>query len=628
MLFDIRKALILVGAGCVVASTDAFESLSLAPTSPTPNPEPIEVSEVPLPPALANTSAGACTTQINARQTGCIAQFGLMSGNFLPDGNHLTALLEYVGAPAAPDPASDYTGLNLVLLKVDGTTFPNGDAWKCITCGVPSANRAGATALDSYAQTFRDGTRAMAGTNIIDCGGKPLNSSSCTPDKVHIYPIRWNNKADDDGTGAGGSIRELRLHPDDVHLGFSSFGIYGGYITEYGFYGRLEFNATGSRYDVVDVTVLLNPDLPQPLSADGDRLVLNSSAISVGELRGFTGTGNEITYIGYPVESCNIDAFAVDLATGKVRRITTHPEYTDPLAVSPDDKWQVVLDTRGTRRQMFMSGLRTVPPITDIVSITASSSTRNNGVRRFFEPWLLDFEGDRGLYFGQKINAAGDGSPGSINDPNWNSGADPRWSLDGTRIAYYQWLAVSPACGGSNPLECEVSPYEDGRQGRIMVARLVSRKPLAIGGISIAADEVPWGIKYVPGMVLPERTYPPAGDYVLEGKAQGYANVTITYDDSNVSVKSVRVNYHDFSNDGHNVLVGYENVTRSALSPTADHYDWYSNLTSTGVATGTKVTSPDGFHLEIDVLTNFFDANGTLTTTINEVVFDQPCNNC
>ncbi|MFD9444699.1 hypothetical protein ACFWBR_39500 [Streptomyces sp. NPDC060006] len=37
-------------------------------------------------------------------------------------------------------------------------------------------------------------------------------------------------------------------------------------------------------------------------------------------------------------------------------------------------------------------------------------------------------------------------------------------------------------------------------------------------------------------------------------------------------------------------------------------------------------TNPDGFHLTIDALINIFQATGTLTTTINSHVYEQPQN--
>lgn len=597
-----------------------------------PAPEPIEVFELPQPPASADTTEGACTSAINPSGTGCIARTGLQSGDFSPDGLHVVATATYVGAPAAPDPASIYSGVQFIMVKADGTSFPNGDAWKCITCGVPEANRAGVTGdLALYPQTFHDGTRALSGINIIDCGGAELASEACTPNNTHIYPLFL-----DDGSEAGLEIRELRLHPDNVHITWNSFSVSTtGLLDEFTGISRLRFNEAASRYDLVNTTVLRNPDLPHPLSVadDGETLVLNKSALLVGELRGWTGTGKEVTYVGYPVESCNIDVFAADLATGAVRRLTSHPGYTDPIAVSPNDQWQVVLDTRGTQRTEFMAALRTVPPVTDLITATASSSVRNNGVRRFFQPFLLDRDGDRGLYFGQQLNAAGNGTAGAVNDPNWNAGADPRWSRDGTKVAYYQWLAVAPACGGDNPLECEPSPYPDGRAARIMVAHLNSRTPLAVPEPSELEipDEVPWGTKYTPGLRIPDIPVVPAGEYTLYGSAGGHANVSIAWDPAtNSSIQSVAATYHDFSDDGDNVLTGSEKVTFTALNLTDGHWDWFSNLTSTGpVHSGTKVTSDGGFHFEVDALYNFFTANGTLVTKVDEFKpWVQPCNNC
>ncbi|KAK7047371.1 hypothetical protein VNI00_006602 [Paramarasmius palmivorus] len=620
MVYSISTLLkALLGVSYVVATT-------LSDLTPTPEREPIEITELSLPPALADTTEGACTLKVNPSGTGCIAQTYVQSGDFTPDGNHVIATATFVGASSG----SIYSGSQVMLLKADNTNFSNGDAWKCVTCGVPDSNKFNVTGdIASYPQTFKDGTRAMSGAHIIACGVTQLTSDECTPNSTYIYPIFL-----DDGTSSGMSIRELRLHPDNVHVSFNSFTLTSsGNLGEVTGIGRLQFNAANYRYELVNVTLLINPNLPQPISVTDDgRLLINRSAIQVGELRGWTGTGKEVTYIGYPLESCNIDILAVELATGTVRRITSHPEYVDPISVSPDDQWQVVMDTRGSDRMMFMSAMRTVPPITDLITVTASSSVRNNGVRRFFQPILLDHGGDRGTYFGQQINAAGDGSPGSINDPNWNGGADPRWSLDGTKVSYYQWLALSPDCGGSNPLPCETSPYPDGRASRVMVAHLTSRSPLSVpdpADLEIS-DEVSWGTKYTAGMPIPEHPIVPAGKYTLFGASSGYANVTFVWSDTSSTIKSTAVAYHNFSDDGENFLTGFENVTATQINETLNHWDWYSDIKSTGSeGNGSKVTSVDGFHMEVDVLSNYFIAEGNLTTSIDGLgSWYQPCNHC
>ena len=609
---------------CVVKGTDI---------PPPPEPEPITITELPLPPVTSNDAEGGCTSDVNPHGTGCIGQAltAFQSGAFLSDGLHVTVTVNFTGAPAAPDPANIFTGVQLILVKTDGSTFSNGDAWKCITCGVPGKNAIGRSLSMDYPQTFVDGKRLLAGTNIIECTSN-LIDVACTPDQVRIYPIRWNTTTN--ATGPGGDIRELRLHPDNVHMGFNSFTILNGKIGQYAYMGKLQFNPyptwgmpLSPRYDLVNVYRLYDPEALQPITVDRDNsslLHINPQSVMVGELRGFGGTGREITYIGFPAESSNIDVFAADLATGKVHRLTSHPEYVDPMDISPDDQWTVVMDTRGSGRQMFMAGMRGIPPLTDIVSSSATSSTRNNGPRRFFQPYLIDYYGDRGAYFGQKISAAGDGSPGSINDPEWNGMADPKWSFDGTRIVYWQSHTVPPSCGGINPLVCYNSTEFGGRNYRMMLAHLVSRTPLKPQLIEPISDVVPWGVKYEPGSSTPEVAYPPAGNYVLLGKHFGWANVTLINNKAGTMIGTVSVVYHDFCDDGLSVLTGSEEVSGNAPSPTISQIDWFSNLVQTRPNNSTKTTSPDGFHLSIDVLINIFNANGTLTTTVNGTAYYQP----
>lgn len=602
-----------------------------------PASEPIEVTELPLPPAVPSNVPGACTASINPHRTGCIdtAPLSFQSGSFLPDGCSALALVHFVGAPAAPDPASKYEGGQIIIVKADGTRFSNGDTWKCITCGVPPQNSVAIGQDQSYPQTFLDGKRLLWGTNIVDCSPFMLTDDRCTADRVHIYPIRWN--VTPNGSGPGGNLRELRLHPDNVHLGFNGMTISKDGIGQFGYFGRLVFNPspqTGEprapRYDLTHVTRMVPKEgLHHVLEIDPnhpDRLRLNFDAITVGEFRGFSKNGREAFYIGYPWESCNIDVFAVDMTTGKIRRLTSNPEYVDPLDSSPDDKWIVVDDTRGSGRQMFMAAMRGVPPIIDLVTNAYVSSVRNNGLRRFFEAYLIDRYGDRSDYQGQLLTA-GDGAPGSISDSNWNAMADPRWSLDGTRVVFWQAQVTSPACGGANPLPCP-APYEPGgRHFRMLVARFTSRKPLSIKPLAPVSDDIAWGTPYVPGSPLPRFSPIPEGTYILRGKVAGSATVIFKNGDDHRGLKTVSVTYKNYSDEMGNIINGTEEVTRlPSPSPTISALDWRSNLVQSGKTQGTKLTSADGFKTSIDVFTNIFEATGTLTTTINGKTYTQPGN--
>jgi WD40-like Beta Propeller Repeat len=622
----------LVFIATVIISPTGSRGADLAQAPEPPIPERIAVTELPLPPTVPSRNPGACTPVINPNRTGCIDS--AQSGSFLPDGHHVLAVVRFAGAPAAPDPASVYEDLKIILVKTDGAKFPNGDSWKCVTCGVPAQNAVGTNGAWDYPQSFHDGKRILAGTNIIDCSPFRLADKQCTAERVHIFPIRWEVRAD--GSGKGGSIRELRLHPDDIHLGFNSISISRGKFDQFGYLGRLEFNLKpksgeplAPRYELVHVNRLFQEGLDKRVltvdSQHPDVLRVNLNAIEVGEFRGFSKNGREVFYVGYPFESSNIDLFAADLLTGRVRRLTSNPEYADPIDASPDDKWIVVEDTRGSDRQMFVAGMRGIPPLTDLITSGAVSSIRNNGERRFFQPFLIDRYGDRGAYQGQQLNA-GDGKPGSTSDPNWNAMADPRWSPDGTSVVYWQTLVTSPACGGSNPLPCPLSTEPGGRRFRMMIARLTSRKPLSIKEPSPISDSVPWGTPYTPGSPIPTRALVPEGTYTLKGLVSGFTKVTITDTVDHSAIATVTISYNNYSDNRNNIINGTESVSQTRPTPTKTSLDWHSNLVETGATQGSKVTSLDGFKLTIDIMLNNFFATGTMTTTINGHTYQQPAN--
>ncbi|CAI6100941.1 unnamed protein product [Clonostachys chloroleuca] len=600
---------------------------------PPPEPEPIALKTLLLPPAIPDDAAvGACDETANPRQTGCLGVTSyFQGGSFTPDGNHVYAEVNFVGAPAAPHPANIYNGSQLIMVKADDTTFPNGDTWKCLTCSL-SHDR---TSMWDNPQAFLDGKRVLAGLRIVDCGEYDLSSDECTPESMSIHPIRWNTNPD--GSGPGGELRELRLHPDNVHLGFNAFSFHDGVLGQNIFFSRLSFNPTpetglplGPRYDLTSVTVLTSGDSKPSVDVDGDKLVLNPFALSLGEFRGFSGDGQEVLAIGYPVESSNIDAYAFHLTTGRMRRLTSHPEYVDPIDISRHDGWIAIMDTRGTDRNTWLSGMRHIPPITDLVSVSLTSSVRNNGRRRFFRPYLLDRYGDRGSYFGQKINDQGSSEPGSgdYNDPEWNGRADPRFSFDGTKIAYWEEQTFSPACGGANPLPCYPSKERDGIRQRIVVATLTSREPRQPPKVEMASDVVPWGKPYVPGVEIPASANLPAGNYTLDGEFSGVATVELlAFSEINPRINQVGVTYNNFSDDGDVFLIGTERVIHQQVDTYTQYYDWHSDLTQMiGSVVNTKKTGRGGIQVLMDFTVNNFSANGTLVTTLDGKEYYQPLN--
>lgn len=152
--------------GCTSAAF-SLRDVSAATIPDPPQPEPIQVIELPLPPVAPSNDMGSCTPDINPHRTGCILQglgdYEFQAGDFSPDGLHVIVNVKFVGAPEVPDLAAIYDGEQLILVKTDGTTFKNGDTWKCLSCGVTEKQMIAIDPQRDYPHVFRSGDKALWG---------------------------------------------------------------------------------------------------------------------------------------------------------------------------------------------------------------------------------------------------------------------------------------------------------------------------------------------------------------------------------------------------------------------------------------------------------------------------------
>jgi hypothetical protein len=164
-----------------------------------------------------------------------------------------------------------------------------------------------------------------------------------------------------------------------------------------------------------------------------------------------------------------------------------------------------------------------------------------------------------------------------------------------------------------------------------MLARLTSRMPTPSAPVYKVPDQIPWATPFPHGATYPSLPVLKPGNYTLQGKVSWCAEVKLNGDDSKVgeyAIKRVAVNYTDYSDDGQHILNGWEDVELTVLSPNIwnQKLDWYSNIVQTGAVNASKKTNSGGLNLSIDVLKNIFEANGTLTTTIDGVEYHQAAN--
>lgn len=265
---------------------------------------------------------------------------------------------------------------------------------------------------------------------------------------------------------------------------------------------------------------------------------------------------------------------------------------------------------------MFSSGMRGIPPLIDFATTTTVASIRNNGDRRFFEPYLIDKYGDRGEYQGQKLTESE-----NFNNSNWNGMADPRWSHDGTKVIFWQALVTSPACGGINPLPCPSSSEPGGRRTRVIVAKLLDRQPISPYSLPPVPQTIPWGTPFTTPSSLPSRYGVPEGSYTLHGNFSGSAFITMSYNSSSTTIS---VQYSNYSDEGYFIIDGEEYAQNYRPSPMVVDLLWKSNLTLSGCEQGRKFTSENGYQATLNIMNPIVESTGTLSTTLGGITYVSP----
>ena len=451
--------------------------------------------------------------------------------SFHPNGEHVIWAAKLTGE-------SDF---RIMISKIDGSEF------NCLTCpleGLPFVK------LD----IFSDGRRIVVGNQVIAGLPFPLPYPSpfpgfetvpileCTPSLLdcqtpELVFVRVPFDPDDPALFPNQRVREFRISPDGVHLGWTQ-------IRDDSLLGLVpvagELRREADHYELDNVEVLTPLKSPMEPRPDGG---FDFKPPNAGEIKNFLNGGATFALLTEDF-AINSDAGRVDMATGQVERLTHHPDYDEPIDVSPDDRWLVVGSKRNQDATLDVTAAFGLVPRPNFVLLAGSqlistwAFAGNSGLNRGLDTWLIDRLGARGDYIGQNLS----------DDVCYGGREREQWNADGTRVAKREQIRPVMA---SDP-QCHGLPTR-----RVVVYELTSRAPVPPEDRFpiVPTPDAPWAggitdVKNRPGL--------DPGLYVVPGRVFGEAFVE--YMENAVSVE-----YRNYSDDGLIVLDGVESHTRSGI---------------------------------------------------------------
>ena len=423
-------------------------------------------------------------------------------------------------------------GRHIATLARDGRDF------RCLTCddlASPTLDlRQPQMATDGRRIAVRSGSEDQRHA-IIECTPSVLDCQTAVlvPIELPLGPVPLIRNA------------QLRIAPDGEHVLFSHVRQDGLIVPVF---GGLVRETSPDRYTVSN---------PRALAGFRPTLTGSSEALELaegnwGEGKGFTDGGASVVYYT-TFDSLNYDSAKVDLATGALTRLTSDPEYDEDVDISPDGLSVVTASFRNYERMSVFS-LVPRPAIVDAALRGPIALLRNQNERRFFDLWLLPAgRAEQDTEIAQQIL-----DDEELNDLDFNTRGQSRWSEDGTELVFIE---------------------EDARAlgtARLKLATFTSRTPATPTPI-VTSPEPTWA--------------PPLSDVVspnemvtgtLPGPSSGRADVDFAFQLGALSATvDIEVEYVDYSADGCSFLNGTETLTVDVVN-----YTWTADLEVTGCHVG------------------------------------------
>ncbi|WP_285031330.1 hypothetical protein [Mycolicibacterium sp. lyk4-40-TYG-92] len=432
-------------------------------------------------------------------------------------------------------------------IKTDGT------ALQCVTCGVSvseTGNLAKPVPVD-------DGSgRVLVLVNVA--GQTPRYSMLETGvNGTQLVSIT---------TPAGGGYaidpqREMRVSPDGTHVLYTRIVIGPNNLLQaLPIVGTLTRTDTG--YTVTDARVVY----------------------PTGEGKQWTPDGKGVVILGGQFDAGNVDDIKVDLATGKVTRVTANLDYDEDMDYSPNMQWIAIGSTRG---------LDALTPMTRII--------RQNFLPVYVgAPVYLEWASPVNISNQEWIVQVGDelnrenGIPLFDTADGYAARSMPSWNPDGTAVTFWESSTTDPTVS------------------RLVIANL--KYTTSVGPVAVDRS-TPSSDSWAPALgsyVAATTPLPATGTH--SGVGGGTAVVTEAPDPNDVTRTIRTVTYTNYVNELGEILNGTESADYNA-SQTTVHY--LADITVTGTHTG---------YLKADANINAFQQSltGTITSSVDGDVQSLP----
>ena len=533
--------------------------------------EPIDLQKVPIPEGFSNPQGGSFTT----------------------DGDHVLV--------AAAGPGS--TTANQIII-----TNVNTGATRCLTCqGGPTITIKGGV----IPNLFPDGKRIFLGFfGVMECAPSVVDCKSYTYLPYDLTGTQGLGSIGVPAEAAGSTTAVGGLAPPGGAALQPSVGILGGTSPKLSPDGKhMAFSVIRSdtillmvigklvrkddKYVVEDPRVI-NP--PAPTSTTDTSVERWSRSSALFELKTFSRNGAGLTYVQVGGEAgFNPDIWEVDLKTGVRRRLTSHPDWDEDNAPSPDGKYMELWSNRQTHLLDWSGGQMPYRDFIDAPAIAALADFTINNRNNLYcggTAWLMPEAGDEGATLGGQPIITGD--PNARVTDNVNG-----WSMWHPKSTAFTMLLTTAGDNGGVYAKT-TPPYT-------MIARLSSRKPsepLPLGDSTIGA--------WAPAPEDYHGPYASTGTTTLKGPGGG----TVTVDRSGVGITVGRwtATYNDYSEDGKTFLNGSRTITKPNLTFAQPAYVVIdqADLTLTGEHTG---SIKGDVTYQKDPRDPYVHAIGTMTST-------------